>query len=134
MADQTIEKTPMGGTSVNQPESGTYGEKADTARLSADLPPMNREGMASATGGPAPMPNPSVSLPGRPGGRPVQAPPGVPGAILGSENVPGPGAAPSPVANPQAARLTLLEQLSTSPEVSATTRQWAKMVLDSLRG
>lgn len=134
MADQTIEKTPMAGTSANKPESGTYGEKSADAQLKSELPPMNREGMASATGGPAPMPNPSVSLPGRPGGRPVQAPPGVPGAILGPEMAPGPAAAPGPVANPQAARLTFLEQISNSPEVSETTRQWARMVLESLRG
>lgn len=133
MADQTIEKTPMGGTSVNQPESGTYGEKADMARLSAELPPMNREGMAGPTGGPAPMPQPSVAMPGMPG-RPVTAHPGVPSAILGPESVAGPGPAPAPVANPQAARLSLLEQLSTSQEVSATTRQWAKTVLEALRG
>ena len=30
---EEIEKTPTGNTAVNEPESGTYGEKADLNRL-----------------------------------------------------------------------------------------------------
>ena len=45
MADvPEIEKTPTSDTSVNKPESGTYGEKADLARLRQSLPPMGPPG------------------------------------------------------------------------------------------
>jgi hypothetical protein len=137
MADQTIEKTPMASTSVNQPASGTYGEKADEAALKADttLPPMNQEGMGSATGGPAPMPEPSVGMPGAPGGAPLSGPPGVPSVLLGAEGPLPPNQVPAnPMANPAAARIALLENLASSQEVSAVTRAWAQGVLKSLRG
>ena len=133
MADETIEKTPTAGTSVNQPESGTYGEKAAESQLRANLPPMDREGMGGATGGPSPMPQPSPQVPGLPGGRPAQAPGRVPPAILGPGDAPAPANTPSaPMSSPEAARLSLIEQLSQSPEVSEQTRQWAKILLEAL--
>jgi hypothetical protein len=133
MADQSIEKTPMAGTSVNKPESGTYGEKADLANLQQSLPPMGPGG--GAEGGPAPMPQPSPAMPGRPGGRPMNAPAGVPDVLLGTEDAATPAAAPNaPGASPEAARLALLEQLASSTEVSETTRAWARLVLESLSG
>jgi hypothetical protein len=135
MPDQTIEKTPTAGVSVNQPESGTYGEGADLTRLRQELPPMNREGFGSSTGGPSPMPQPSPALPGRPGGRPTRLPGGVPGVLLNGPPTPPPAAQPNaPASNPQAARITLLEQLTNAPDVSETTREWARLVLDALRG
>ena len=131
-----IEKTPTADVSANAPESGTYGEGAELARLNEQLPPMNRPGMGAATGGPAPMPQPDVQVPGRPGGRPLQAPAGVPDVIFqggGPAPAGDPMAAPAPP-DPQAARLILLQQLAESPEVSEETREWARLVLEALIG
>lgn len=136
MADQTIEKTPMASTSVNQPESGTYGEGADLARLKQELPPLDRVGMGAATGGPAPMPQPDMALPGRPGGRPLNAPQGVPDVLLQPGEVPG-GQMPGPTGptvSPEAARISLLQQLAESPQVSEATREWARLVLEAILG
>lgn len=134
MADPTLEKNPTAGTSVNKPESGTYGEGAAESQLRSDLPPMDRVGMGAATGGPSPMPQPSPQLPGSPGGRPVNAPGGVPPAILAPGDAPAPANTPNaPMSSPQATRLALLEQLAVSPEVSDQTREWAQMVLEALR-
>lgn len=83
------------------------------------------------------MPQPDVALPGAPGGRPPSAPPGVPDVIFQGGELPltgtAPGPAPGPV-SPEAARLTLLEQLSSSPEVSEETREWARLVLEAIVG
>lgn len=132
-----IEKTPTAGVSANSPASGTYGEKAELNRLQQQLPPMNRPGMGAATGGPAPMPQPDVQVPGRPGGRPVQAPAGVPDVIFQGGPTQGPaapmGPAPAP-ADPRAAQLTLLQQLSEAPDVSEETREWARLVLEAIIG
>lgn len=132
MADPTIEKTPTAGTSVNQPESGTYGEKADVNKLKASLPPM---GPGQATPGlePSPMPQPTPGVPAQEGGRPPNAPPGVPGALFAG-GPPTPAEQPNaPSASPEAARITLLEQLASSEEVSEVTREWAKLILEALR-
>ncbi len=130
MADKTIEKTPTAGTSVNQPDSGTYGEKKAINDLKAALPPMG-PGQAQPGLEPSPMPQPSPAMPAQAGGRPVNAPPGVPDAIFagGLEGAPTPNA---PAASPEAARLALLEQLASSQEVSETTREWAQVVLEAL--
>lgn len=135
MANDNIEKTPTANQSVNKPESGTYGEQADRNRLKKNLPPMDPEGQAQGGMEPSPMPQPSPGQPAQAGGRPPNAPPGVPGALLTPGGPPAPGQQPNaPRANPQAARLTLLENLASSQEVSDTTRQWAQLVLEALRG
>ena len=64
-----IEKTPTADTSVNSPESGTYGEKADLNRLRQALPPMGPPG-SEGTGAAAPAPTP--------GRRPGPSSPGIP--------------------------------------------------------
>lgn len=129
---------------VNQPSSGTYGEKADINRLKASLP-------AGAVGQPAPAPAPPpvspepIAPPTIQRGRPdtgAAAPPGVPSVLLGptqQPNVPastplatGP-ATPGAVA-PDQQRLAVLDALAHSPDVSATTREWAKLVIDRLLG
>ena len=55
--DLELDKTPTSDVSVNKPESGTYGEKADLARLKQTLPPMGPPG-AEGTGAVAPAPTP----------------------------------------------------------------------------
>lgn len=145
MAQDTIEKTPTQDTSVNKPASGTYGEKADRERLRKSLPPMRPQQQAG--GGPAPMRGMPGRMPDRAGGRPVSAPGGVPSAILKPTDQPGtpvnsprqlPQEGPmSPVATAEnivAARIALLQQLATSNEVSAETREWAKLVLEMMNG
>jgi len=131
MADE-IEKTPTANTSVNEPESGTFGEKADLNRLKGSLPPMGAQ--VAEAGGPAPMPNPNLSMPPQPGGRPTRGPAGVPGAIMGAGDAPTPAAQAQSQATPQMARVALLEQLANSQEVSNTTREWARLILEQLRG
>ena len=129
---EAIEKTPTANTSVNKPESGTYGEKAAEARLKSSLPAMDP--MVPTNSGPAPMPQKQPSMPAQPG-RPTQAPMGVPGVLLSEGNAPGPMNQPAaPAPNPQAARLSLLEGLANSQEVSESTRLWAQTVLEALRG
>lgn len=138
-----LEKTPTSDTSVNEPESGTYGEKADLARLRQSLPPMGPPG-TEGTGASAPAPTPGPAGPGlnRPTGRPKNAPEGVPAPLLAPTQRPdvplsqplAPGPAPMP---PKAAaadqqRLSVLDALANHPEVSEETREWAALVLDIL--
>ncbi len=133
MADPTIEKTPTADTSANQPESGTYGEKSAINDLKKSLPPMDPAGQATPGLEPSAMPQPTPGMPAQAGGRPVNAPPGVPGALF-SGGPPTPAEQPNaPSANPQAARISLLEQLASSQEVSETTREWARILLEALR-
>ena len=134
MPDQTIEKSPTADVSVNKPKSGTFGEKAEEQRLRDSLPPLG-----PAQGGvpglePSPMPAPTGGLPAQSGGRPPSSPAGVPSVLLEGEP-PSPVEQPNaPSANPQAARISLLEQLVSNEEVSDTTREWARIVLEALRG
>ena len=128
-----IEKTPTADTSVNSPESGTYGEKADLNRLRQALPPMGPPG-SEGTGAAAPAPTP--------GRRPGPSSPGIPDALLAPTDRPdvplGQPLAPGGVQMPpraQAAdqqRLAILDALTTHPDVSEETREWAKLVRDSL--
>lgn len=141
MADQTIEKTPTAGTSVNKPASGTYGEKADLARLKQQLP-------SSSAGPQGPQPGPGAG-PTPPGVRPAQAgpgapgepPPGVPSALLHGTQRPGvpvgqrrvqPSTIVRDASSKREARKALLVSLSQSNEVSDATREWAKTVLGIL--
>lgn len=143
MARDIIEKQPTQDQSVNKPESGTYGEKADRARLERALPPM-QPAIQPSGGGPTPMGGTSPTVPPLPGGRPKVAPPGVPAAVMGPTDRPGvptqtplTGPVQSPIATAESvaqARIALLQQLATSDEVSAETREWAEMVLEILSG
>ena len=146
MADvPELDKTPTRDSSVNSPESGTYGEKADLARLRQALPPMGPPGSQGTGGAAPPAGAPPAGLgPGlqRPTGRPAGGPTGVPSGVLAPTQRPGvplsqprdPGPPPMP---PRAAaadqqRLAILDALTTHPEVSEETREWATLVLEAL--
>lgn len=136
-----LEKTPTSDISVNKPESGTYGEKVDLSRLRQSLPPMGPPG-SDGTAAAAP---PAGVRPGelnRPTGRPKNGPSGVPGSLLSPTQRPGVpldqplARAPAPqppraqAANEQ--RLLILDQLTSHPEVSSDTREWARLVRDAI--
>lgn len=146
MADvipDTIEKTPTQNQSVSKPASGTYGERADLARLKAQLPQGQTPGGA-APGGPTPMGAPAVGGLPNPAGRPAnaQVPPGVPAALghpTDRPNVPLANPLVGPTENPvrqaesaRDARIALLMALVQDPSVSDTTREWAQTVLGML--
>lgn len=139
MADMTdVSQMPLAGPAPNQPESGTYGAKAQTDALKKAI------GMAPpSTGAPAGQqgPPPMSGLPG--GAKPQEStgPFGLPAAITNptqQPNVPGstPLAQPvNPVASAQTSsqkNLALLDMLSKNPDVSDTTREWAQLVLSRL--
>ncbi len=134
-----LEKTPTADTSVNNPESGTYGEKEDLNRLKQSLPPMGPPGTEGS--GAAPMPQRQGVVPQRPTGRPKNAPAGVPGGVLAPTARPSvpldqpltaePQMPPRPAAADQQ-RLAILDALTTHPDVSDETREWAKLVMEAL--
>lgn len=142
-----IEKQPMGGP-VNQPASGTYGEKAALNNLQAQLPqmpPAVQPGPGQQ--GPPVSPQPPIT-PTQPGseGRPQTGgalPPGVPSVIVQPTNQPnvpvstplqGPPA-PGPMAQTSAQRrLQILDTLANSPDVAKDTQEWAKMVMRVISG
>ena len=139
MAEMDIEKTPTQNTSVNKPESGTYGEKADVAALKASLPPMGSPQQQAGMEGPGPLPTRGVP---QQEGRPVEGPSLVPQGAMAPTQRPGvpvsqpmaQGPAPMPPKQ-QAAdqqRLAILDALTTHPEVSEETREWEKLVMESL--
>lgn len=141
MAEMDIEKTPTQNTSVNKPESGTYGEKAELANLRRSLPEMQPlAGNAPAPGGMAPG-SPPVER-SAPMGRPKTGPRMLPGPILNPTSQPDvpldqPRVSPAPpIPQKQSAadqqRLAILDALSTHPEVSEETREWAQLVLEAL--
>ncbi len=139
MAEMDIEKTPTQNTSVNKPESGTYGEKADVANLKASLPPMAAPEQQGVGGTPGPLP--TRGMPQKEG-RPAEGPAMLPQGVMAPTQRPGvpisqpmdQGAAPMPPKQ-QAAdqqRLSILDALTTHPEVSEETREWAKLVMEAL--
>lgn len=136
-AANAIEKGALPG--VNKPSSGTYGERIDVERLKQQLPASGQP-TAPPAGGPPPMSQPSGPGPS-PIGRPMQGPAGVPSPLMA------PSTSSTPVGTPLArggpsgvvtsqqgiqARIAILEQLSQSAEVSSSTREWAKLVLEML--
>ena len=137
MADPTsLDKTPTQNQSLNKPEGGTYGEKAEGERLKKELP------SGQGPGGPPPAPPPGRSRAARPVPASI-APPtpagptGVPDALMhpGSRPmVPGQPAGPAQpsVANISQARIALLDALQTSKEVSPEPREWAGIMLEMM--
>ena len=125
----------MPGGNVNKPQSGTYGEGADLARLKQQLPTGVVGQAPSAPPAPT-MPTQPLAQPGQPG-RPPAAPPGVPSVLMQPSSPP---AAPGPppigagAVTPGQNTIALLDMLSTSTEVSAATREWAKTVLNMVFG
>lgn len=134
---------------VNQPASGTYGEKADANKLKASLP-QAQPGPAgpAAPAGPPPMPQAPIAPVSPDRGRPgtsAAVPPGVPSVLAAPTTQPdvpvatplaGPVAPPvgPGAAAPDQARLAILDRLSNDPSVSPDTREWAKTVLGLLLG
>ena len=129
-----------GGGGANKPASGTYGEKASQAKLAADLPLGDGSSQGSEPFAPMPGSAPT-SPPTSTGGRPLNAPPGVPTALL-SEGSPGPVGQPlaGPAMGPTfsqsrseaEARIMWLTMLSENSEVSEESREWARTVLAML--
>lgn len=139
MAEMDIEKTPTQNTSVNKPESGTYGEKADLANLKSSLPPMAAPQQQGGMEGPGALPERGVP---QQEGRPVDGPALLPQGVMAPTqrpNVPisqpmAMGQAPMPPKQ-QAGdqqRLAILDALTTHPEVSEETREWAQLVMEAL--
>ena len=131
-ADTTdISQLPQSGQGVNTPASGTYGEKAALDRLQQSLPGSPGAG-PSAASPVAPMPSPGAGA-----GLSTPPPPGVPAAILAPTQRPDvPMAGPMPTTPPppstlgaQQRRLQVLDALANSPDVAATTREWAQLML-----
>jgi len=131
--------------SVNRPESGAYGEKADVEALEQSLPPMEtppEPPPAQGVAGPPPAGTPvplagSQATPGRPPGS-TAAPPGVPPALMHDAPVgglvPTDPSGPTQDMAPAHQTLYILDVLSTSTEVSPETREWAEVVLDLMLG
>jgi len=139
MAEMDIEKTPTQNTSVNKPESGTYGEKADVAALKSALPPMATPEAQGVGGGPGPLPDRGMpQKEGRPTEGPALLPQGMmaptqrPGVPLSQAPAPGPAPMPPKQQAGDQQRLAILDALTTHPEVSEETREWAKLVMESL--
>lgn len=138
-ADTTdISKMALPSGNVNTPASGTYGEGAALERLKAQLP-----GTASV-GGPTPS-DPTAPMPTPPIG-PMGSPPagGLPPALLAPTQRPDvPVSTPlqDPMAMgmpaPQTGRqrnLAILDALANNPDVSETTREFARLMMDRLIG
>lgn len=136
-----LEKTPTGSGAVNKPASGTYGEKADLDRLRQSLPPIGPPGEAGV--GAAPMVGPGGQVPQRPTGRPKNSPANIPAGMLAPTQRPGVPLDQPLAATPQMParqpaqdqqRLAILDALSTHPEVSPETQEWAKLLMEALIG
>ena len=136
------EKSP---SSVNQPSSGTYGEKADLAKLKAQLPAP--EGSAPIGSGPQTPQNPGMAVsssPIRPSSNDMSSPvPGLPSALFNQPTQrPGEPATTMPSntlaqdqpssLSGQQQRLAILDALANDPTRSEQTRAWAKIVIGQL--
>ena len=126
-----LEQVPVGG-GVNKPESGTYGEKADLARLQAELPTAEPVG---------PQTNEVQPIPASTGG--VVAPPaGLPRGLTAPTNRPDvpsstplDGPPPDPFAGAEDGRqrrLRLLEILAQHPDASPELQEWATVLKQKL--
>ena len=120
---------------VNQPASGTQGQISEVERLRSALPSTP----GSQQQGSAPPAAPPVE-PGRaPGAAPTPSGPvpGVPDVLMrpGQPAAPTPGgafAAPAGAVTPEQSRVGYLHALSTDPNVSAETREYAELLLQRL--
>lgn len=131
-----VEKTPTQNMSVNKPESGTYGERAETDRLKKELP---------SSGGPVQgqqqAPPRAKATPNRPPeNMPIPeetGPKGVPNVLMHEGKglnplMPSTGGVMAGPQNTAQARMALLDSLANSREVSEETREWAQIVLGML--
>jgi hypothetical protein len=138
-----LEKNPVGG-GVNQPQSGTYGEKTAVDNLKKQLP-QSEPGAAGGGGpaGPPPMsPNPvRPTAPGRAARPGATPPPGVPGPLVAPTdrpnepvNTPLQAAPALGAVDPKQRRLAVLTSLAGNPNVSDETREWARLAIQALVG
>lgn len=131
-----VEKTPTQNMSVNKPESGTYGERAETDRLKKELP---------SSGGPVQgqqqAPPRAQASPNRPPSNITvteeAGPVGVPNELMHQGKglnplIPSTGGVMAGPQNAAQARIALLDSLANSREVSEETREWAQIVLGML--
>jgi len=142
VADLTIDKTPTQNQSVNKPESGTYGERAEVDRLKKELPSTQGPGGPPTQPGGAPVPERASPTANKPptslGPEPGEAgPSGLPNVLMhqGSGNLTPqlpPEQRPQGASNLSQARIALLDALSSSQDVSTETREWAQIVLEML--
>lgn len=125
------------GPNVMEPSSGSYGSKVENDRIkqSLSLPGQGQPGSASTAPTP-PSPGPVSGAPSQ-----AQPPPGLPGPIMRPSSMPDmpvstplSSGAPSLAMTQTAAqkRLAVLDALSTNPNVSEETREWAKDVVEKL--
>lgn len=133
------DQIPVPGGNVNEPASGTQGDKIDVERLRQALPPIPgtpSPGQGPGSGPVAPLPPRGA---GPVGASPDSAVPGIPGPILDPTNRPGspldspvsgvPGGG-VPEMTPQQDRMRIISALAQSddPEV----REWAELVQQML--
>jgi hypothetical protein len=119
-------------TSVNKPESGTYGERVDLERLRAAVP-----GGGSPVPAPEARPLPPISeRPVRSLGKVGSVVPGLPSALLRPTARPQEPVTTMPTQAPQQLsmsgmqmRLRKLDILANHPDVSPETRDWARMMI-----
>ena len=123
--------------SVNRPDSGTYGEKADLNRLKAALPDMAsapsptgaQQGQASS----APPVSVSPLTAGQPAPpSPLMAPTMMPDIPVNTPLTDVPAPLDPSQLPPEQSRLMVLELLANNPKVSAETRNWAATYRDRL--
>jgi hypothetical protein len=124
-----IEQQPAGGN-VMEPQSGTYGEKAELARLQQELP---TSGAPAEPTQPTPpqvqprrQPGPDNGLP-----RGLLAPTRRP-EVPASTPPQGPVDPYAGVVQAQQRRVRYLEILSSSPDATPEVREWARILLRKL--
>ena len=126
-------------STVNKPESGSYGEKTDLARLQAQLTSPG----AAIGSGPQAQPMPGLQqAPVRPATNQGSPVPGLP-AQLFTQPTTRPtepltamplGVAQRPAVTGQQERLRILDALANDPNRTPETRAWAAMMIQLLAG
>lgn len=130
--DQRRDTTPP----VNQPDQ-PYGARTELERLAEAL---GQQAPAVRTGENRPyLERPSAKVPAPPPQRTASPPPGIPAAVLAPTdrpevpvNTPLVTAPPMAQPAPDQARLALLDRLRSSPSVSPTTREWARLLIEEI--
>jgi hypothetical protein len=129
---------------INQPASGTYGEKSALQNLKTSFPIAQSSGPGggAAPAQPEPLSTAPVAPVEQPMGRPktgAAAPPGIPSAVLAPTdlpqvpvNTPLQSAPQGPLqpSTPEQGRLSMLYALANNQQVSEATRRWAQGLLD----
>ena len=129
-----IDQVPAGG-GVNEPASGTYGEKAELERLKQQLPAAEPVQPSPPAAGPVPV--------GRRQASAVPSGAGLPSGLTAPTQrrdvPPLPNAAPAAdpyggAVDARQRRLRLLDALSRDQSVGPETREWATILVQKLAG